>query len=276
VPFEPFSRPPAWSSVRHRIDALRAAALNFDPEAAGTHARAGDGWNRDAYETDLPAEPPGPPLAAGSWAAACAVLRDYEFPDPRLITGVFVPDDALEGRPMLLRARFLGFTFWFGVRVVDVVDEERGVTDGGEAERARVWGYSYRTLQGHWEQGQITFEVWKYLATGRVVFRVRAFSRPGTIPNPFFRLGFAVFGRGLQLRFARTALLRMRRLVAERLAVRAGAAPEPVEVPPVLPAGAEPEAAAELTRQAAPDRATDAARGGVSGGGVDGGGTARR
>ncbi|HLA63520.1 MAG TPA: DUF1990 family protein, partial [Rhodothermales bacterium] len=196
-------------------------------------------------------EPPGEPLRAGSWAAARAVLTNYEFPDPRLITGIFVPDDALEGRPMLLRARFMGFTFWFGVRVVNVVEEERGEDD----ERARVWGYSYRTLQGHWESGQITFEVWKWLASGRVAFRVHAFSRPGLIPNPFFRFGFRLFGRRLQLRFARTALERMRRLVAERLAVGAGGTPEPVETTPVQHPATVPAAAAELQAQTGGDEA---------------------
>ena len=50
----------------------------------------------------------------------------------------------------------------------------------------------------------------KDLATGAVEFRVHAFSRPAEIPNPVVRLGFLLFGRGVQLRFIRSACRRVR------------------------------------------------------------------
>jgi len=51
-----------------------------------------------------------------------------------------------------------------------------------------------------------------------VQFRIKAMSQPGHIRNPFYWLGFKLFGRMLQRRFARQSLLRMGRLVAEALA----------------------------------------------------------
>lgn len=230
-----------------RLAAIPAMALNYDPaELRDDHAESG-GWHHDRHAVDLPPEPPGPPLppeaAGASWAIACKLVRDYAFPDPAIITGVFEPDGPLEGRPMLLRARFLVFRFWLPVRVAEVVDATRETDDGP----AHVWGYSYTTLEGHFEKGQIWFEVWKWAETGRVAFRITAVSKPETIRNPFYRLGFKLFGRRLQLRFARTALERMERFVREELAARAAAVPpKPKDTPDVEPASHDPEAAERL------------------------------
>jgi uncharacterized protein (UPF0548 family) len=91
----------------------------------------------------------------------------------------------------------------------------------------RRWGWNYRTLQGHLEMGQMDYEVHKWLDSGEVQFRIHAFSRPARIPNPVIRLGFRLFGRRVQRRFARHACQRMARLTA------AGAgAGAPVEDPP--------------------------------------------
>ena len=53
-----------------------------------------------------------------------------------------------------------------------------------------MWGWNYRTLDGHVEMGQMDWEVWKWLETGAVEFRVHAVSRAAPIPNPIVRLGF--------------------------------------------------------------------------------------
>ena len=43
--------------------------------------------------------------------------------------------------------------------------------------QARVFGWNYRTLEGHFEQGQMHYEIWKWLDTGDVDFRLHAYSR---------------------------------------------------------------------------------------------------
>ena len=202
--------PPAWQQYRARLAAYAHTPVNYDAQAPTTDPAAG--WRRDDYATDLPPEAPGPPAPAGPFVVAQDVLRRYAFPPPNLITGYFDPAQPLAERVMVLRAHFLGFTFYFGVRVVDVVDEAARPAPAGPE---RVWGYGYRTLEGHFERGQINFSIHKNLTTGAVQFRIRAASQQGLIRNPFYWLGFQIFGRTLQRRFARQSLARMRRLVAE-------------------------------------------------------------
>lgn len=174
-----------------RLASYEKAGYNFDLERTHEYTRE-TGWNVDDYETELPAEKPGPPELHGAWAAAQEVLRNYTFPPPKLITGIFVPDQPLEKRVMVLRAQFLGFSFWFGVRIGGVTDERRALPEGGEEQ---VWGYNYRTLEGHFERGQIDFSVHKNLATGRVMFRIHALSQTGRISNPFYWITDAAGGR---------------------------------------------------------------------------------
>jgi len=95
-----------------------------------------------------------------------------------------------------------------------------------EGREVRVWGWNYRTLQGHLEMGQMDYEVWKWTDSGVTEFRIHAVSKPARIPNPIIRLGFRLFGRFMQIRFAKRACDRMARLTAERLEGRAPAAGE--------------------------------------------------
>lgn len=88
---------------------------------------------------------------------------------------------------MLLRLQALGVAHLFvGVRVGEVYERTREL--GGK--RARVWGWNYRTLEGHVEIGQMDWEVWKWLDDGSVEFRVHAVSPSARIPNPVVRLRF--------------------------------------------------------------------------------------
>ncbi|MDO7853624.1 DUF1990 domain-containing protein [Hymenobacter convexus] len=208
------AKPAAWEQYRARIDAYANAKVNYDFSRQNEYTSA-TGWRLDDYETDLPAEAPGTPEAAGSFAAAQEVLRRYAFPPPDLITGYFDPNVPLEKRIMVLRAHFLVFNFYFGVRVSEVTDEAARDTPNGPE---RVWGYGYRTLEGHFERGQIDFTIHKNLTTGAVQFRIHAVSQSGQIRNPFYWLGFKLFGRMLQRKFARESLRRMRELVAAQLA----------------------------------------------------------
>ncbi|MDO7886515.1 DUF1990 family protein [Hymenobacter cheonanensis] len=210
----PATSAPAWEQYRALLAAYAHARVNYDYEQVHEYSSA-TGWRIDHYVADLPAEAPGPPAEAGSFAAAQVVMRRYAFPPPDLITGYFDPGQPLDKRIMVLRAHFLVFNFYFGVRVVDVVDAAAQASPAGPE---RVWGYGYRTLEGHFEKGQINFSVHKNLATGAVQFRIQAMSQPGHIRNPFYWLGFKLLGRMLQRRFGHQSLARMRRLVAEALA----------------------------------------------------------
>ncbi|RAK63859.1 DUF1990 domain-containing protein [Hymenobacter edaphi] len=210
--------PPLWEQYKAQLESYREAKVNYDLDRVHEYT-AETGWRLDDYHTELPAEPPGPPVPGGSFEAAKQVLLNYSFPPPDLITGIFVPDQPLAERVMLLRAQFLFFKFWFGVRIGGVTDEQQDAPDG----REQVWGYNYRTLEGHFEKGQITFTIHKNLASGQVRFQVKAYSQPGRIHNIFYRIGFKLFGRSLQRKFARESMKRMRRLVDE--ALRKGSRP---------------------------------------------------
>jgi hypothetical protein len=100
-----------------------------------------------------------------------------------------------------------------------VVDETRD--EGGRP--VRVWGWSYRTLQGHLEAGEMGYETWKWLETGEVEFRIHRIVRSASGGNPVVRLGFRLFGRREQVRFARRAGERMAALVGAELEADAAA-----------------------------------------------------
>ncbi|GGK14243.1 DUF1990 domain-containing protein [Deinococcus malanensis] len=221
------TRPPLHEQQRARLEAYAQARPNFDDTRLHEYT-AESGWRVDDYEQELPAEPPGDPLPNGSFRAAQQVLRNYSFPPPDLITGVFVPETPLEQRVMVLRGRFLIFTFWFGVRIGRVVNETRALPDGS---REAVWGYNYHTLEGHFERGQIEFTVHKHLGTGRVMFRIHAVSQTGHISNLFYRVGFRLFGRFLQRRFSFQSMRRVRKQVSDMLLTGASTPLEPS--PPV-------------------------------------------
>lgn len=215
-----------YERQKYRLETFAQAKPNFDPERLSEYTAA-TGWHVDDYEQDLMPEGPGAPWPDGSFEAAKRVLQNYSFPPPDLITGIFTPDTPLAERIMVLRGHFLVFNFWFGVRVNQVVDEVRELPGGG---REAVWGYSYQTLEGHYEMGQIDFTIHKDLQTGRVTFRIHAVSRTGHIPNLIYRIGFRLFGRYLQRRFAFSSLERVKEQVGEML--RTGAlTPPPSETP---------------------------------------------
>ena len=75
---------------------------------------------------------------------------------------------------MLLTLCFHGLRLRAGVRVGDVYEDDR--CEAGRS--ARIYGWSYRTLEGHFEQGEMAYEVWKWRDTGEVEFHIHAVSRP--------------------------------------------------------------------------------------------------
>jgi uncharacterized protein (UPF0548 family) len=176
--------------IERRLAALARTPVNYDPDGLDL----GDpptGWHVDDRCQSLPSEAPGDPAPVGSWAIARRLIQGYEFADPSLVRAHYDPAAPLQGRTMLLELRALNLvSVRVGVRVVSVYDEIRS-RDGGEA---RVFGWAYRTLEGHVEMGQMDWQVWKWRATGEVQFRVRAVSRPAAIANPIIRLGFWLLG----------------------------------------------------------------------------------
>ena len=221
--------------AREALDALHRIPVSYRPGEQVPGAPADD-WRVDDYRTALPPEPPGPPVDGGPWRIARQLMRDYEFADPRILRAVYHSDRPLPGRDMLLEARFFGLRFRLGVRVGGIVDETREL-DGREVD---VWGWSYRTLENHLETGQMVYEVWKWRDSGEVEFRIHVVSRPSRTPRPLVRLGFRLFGRHEQRRFARAAGERMAQLTWAALERRAPIAPSLAEHLAVAPASERP------------------------------------
>ena len=205
--------------ARRALAAVRGAPDSFDGDAAVAAPDAG--WRRADRWQAMPAEPPGEPVPGGAYEVACRLVRDYAFSDPALVRATFDPDEPLERRVMLLELRYLVLRFLVGVRVSRVIDETRA----GPGAPARVWGWSYRTLRGHIEEGERTFEVWKWPASGKVAFRTHAVSRVAS-RNPVWRLGFRLLGRPRQALWERRACTRMARMTAEALERRAARSDE--------------------------------------------------
>ncbi|MEA2296610.1 MAG: hypothetical protein QOE86_4249 [Solirubrobacteraceae bacterium] len=193
-----------------RLARLRDLPLNYDP--AAPH-RAEDGWRFDAYCEPLPPEPPGAPLPDGSFAVARDLLRNYRVADPRMVRATYDRDAPLEHRDMLLELRFGPLRLHAGCRTGTITDQRREV----DGRPAHVWGWPYMTLQGHVEQGQMDWEVWKWLDTGEVEFHVHAFSRNAHARNPVINLGFKLVGQFERRRYLRSACARMARFTAEAL-----------------------------------------------------------
>jgi uncharacterized protein (UPF0548 family) len=174
------------AELRRRLAQLADRPVNYDADALDLD-HPPDGWHVDDRCQPLPDEAPGEPVPHGSWEVACRLIRGYEFADPSLVRAHYDPDRPLQGREMLLELRALNLvSVHVGVRVVDVYDETRE----RHGRSARVFGWAYRTLEGHVERGQMDWQVWKWLDTGEVQFRVHAVSRPASVPNPIIRIGF--------------------------------------------------------------------------------------
>jgi uncharacterized protein (UPF0548 family) len=194
-------------SIADRLAALRGRALNYDPDAPHPPEQ---GWRIDDYCEPLPPEAPGPPEEGGSFAIAQELLPDYTFADPGIVRAYYDEDAPLEGRDMLLELRFLFLRTYAGCRVGEITDETREV----DGRPARVWGWPYRTLDGHVEQGEMSWEVWKWLDTGEVEFRIHSYSRLTRAANLLTRFGMRLIGQRQRHRYLTGAGKRMAALVS--------------------------------------------------------------
>jgi hypothetical protein len=197
---------------RRKLKELAERETNFDvsdlPEVTT------DPWHVDDYCRELPAEPPGEPVPGGTFEVAKRLMADYEFADPSMVRALYDADSPLLGRDMLLEIRFFAIHVFVGVRVSQIFDEVREV----DGRPVRVWGWAYQTLEGHLERGQMDYQLWKWLDTGRVEYRIHAVSELlENVGNPFVKLGFRVIGRREQVLFARRCGERMERLVRAEL-----------------------------------------------------------
>jgi len=191
------------------LEAMRRKRPNFQPGPPASFT-PDDGWHFDDFRQPLRGEPPGPPLANGSFVAAKRLARNYDFAEPSIVRASWDPSEPLERRTMLLELRFAGLRLYVGVRVGDVFEERR--TEGGRV--AWAWGWTYRTLEGHVEAGEMRWEIRKWLDTGEVEFRIHAFSRWVADGNPLLRMALHLIGRREQLRFMRLTCRRMAALTA--------------------------------------------------------------
>jgi uncharacterized protein (UPF0548 family) len=206
-------RAPATPRLRAKLAALPAKPVNYHPASLDLK-NPSQGWLVDVRRQALPGEPPGEPVSEGSFATAARLIRGYEFADPSIVRAYYDPHAPLLGRNMLLELRALGLvSIHVGVRVVDVEDDARQI--GGR--EARVFGWSYRTLAGHVEKGQMDWQVWKWKDTGEVEFHVHAVSRPARIRHPFVRLGFLLLRRHERALFLDSTQRRMRELTEAAL-----------------------------------------------------------
>ena len=177
--------------VRRKLAELSHRDLNFDLDEL-EHASPATGWDVTELCQPLAREPAGQPRAGGSWEIAQRLMRGYEFADPSIVRAYYDPAVPLERRDMLLKLQAPGWLHLFaGVRVGEVYERTR-VRDGRQA---LVWGWNYRTLTGHVEMGQMDWQVWKWLDSGEVEFRIHSVSRPAPIANPLVRLGFRLLRR---------------------------------------------------------------------------------
>lgn len=216
--------------VESAVADLAHRPVNYDESQAPPHVT--EGWHQDRWTVELGREAPGEPLPGGLVDTAGQLVNTYQFSDPRILRAAFRYPGDLVGRDMLLEGRFFVLRFLLGVRITAEIDELREGAHGPE----RVVGWAYQTLQGHLEQGKLAYEIAKELETGRVEFRIAAYSRRAQIRNPLLRVGFHYFGRWTQLRFYRHAL--------RRLEIQMKAPPQPPQPGPTglvqAPSGTRP------------------------------------
>jgi len=203
--------PPSRRAAR-QLAALAGLPVNFDTSRLDEYTPE-TGWRRDDMVEPLPAEAPGQPEPGGSWELTRRLITDYQLADPSQVRAVYDDQAPFEGRDMLLRIRFAGVRFGVGVRIGDAYEWTREI----DGRPARVYGWYYDTLEGHFEQGRMHYEVWKWLDSGEVQFRLHAVSRRAETGPWILRTGFLVVGRINQLQFYRRNCRRARRFTEAQL-----------------------------------------------------------
>ena len=198
--------------AEQRLAALAGRPVNFDTSRLHEYTPE-TGWRRDDMVEPLPAEAPGPPEPGGSWELTRRLVMNYQLADTSQVRAVYDDRTPFEGRDMLLWIRFAGVRFGVGVRIGGAYEWTRDV----DGRPARVYGWYYDTLEGHFEQGRMHYEVWKWLDSGEVHFRLHAVSRGAETGPWVLRTGFRLVGRVNQLQFYRRICRRARRFTEAQL-----------------------------------------------------------
>jgi len=198
--------------AERRLAALAGRPVNFDTSRLDEYTPE-TGWRRDDMVEPLPAEAPGPPEPGGSWELTRRLVMTYQLADTSQVRAVYDDRTPFEGRDMLLWIRFAGVRFGVGVRIGGAYEWTRDV----DGRPARVYGWYYDTLEGHFEQGRMHYEVWKWLDSGEVHFRLHAVSRGAETGPWVLRTGFRLVGRVNQLQFYRRICRRARRFTEAQL-----------------------------------------------------------
>jgi uncharacterized protein (UPF0548 family) len=197
------------SDLPAEVADLASRNINFDEREAPPHVTKG--WHRDRVTIELGHEAPGEPEKGGLAETAGELVNSYQFSDPKILRAAYKSPGDLVGRNMLLEGRFLFLRFLLGVRIVAAHDELVDGPNGPE----RLIGWSYATLDGHLEQGKLRYEIAKEINTGRVEFRIIAYSRWSPIRNKLVWAGFNAFGRRTQLSWYHHAMTRLERLLKD-------------------------------------------------------------
>jgi uncharacterized protein (UPF0548 family) len=218
-PADQQSTSPSHRRAERRLAALAGRPVNFDTSRLDEYTPE-TGWRRDDMVEPLPAEVPGPPEPGGSWELTRRLVMNYQLADPSQVRAVYDDRTPFEGRDLLLWIRFGGVRFGVGVRIGGAYEWTRDV----DGRPARVYGWYYDTLEGHFEQGRMHYEVWKWLDSGEVHFRLHAVSRGAETGPWVLRTGFRLVGRVNQLQFYRRICRRARRFTEAQLEANRAAA----------------------------------------------------
>jgi uncharacterized protein (UPF0548 family) len=200
--------PPPGMEVLLPLLGDEPAAGAWESRALGPAVAPGDiGYAVDEHLGELAREAPGAPVPGGPFTLAASAIMRYRAFSPSHLVGLRGDPDAPATVGETIRARYAfltGMDLVFAARVIAVFDEANG-----SEHRA---GFTYRTLAGHPECGEETFEVRKELGTGRVFARISARSRPGTWLVRVLR----PLARRRQLAAGRAAIANLQRVACGR------------------------------------------------------------
>ncbi len=174
---------------------------SIDPRAYRDRLPQAD---HDLTEVTLGFEAPGSPVPGGAFELLESAILAYDIFGPSIGEPVVERVPVRFGDCVGLRFRFLGFVQLFFASRVDRVFRLESCPQGWTS------GFTYRTLEGHPEVGEETFQVIKQ-RDGAVVLRIEAWSRP----NLWYVRLFAPLARWIQKRAAKAAVAHLAEIASQ-------------------------------------------------------------